>query len=72
MEHLKGNYMTNTFRTEYRKLEQNEIDTMNGIKNRADDLLQFIIKNTEKNREQSLAITKLEETVMWAVKGVTG
>ena len=64
--------MTNTFRTQYRKLEQNEVDTMNGIKNRAEDLLQFIINNTPKGREQSLAITKLEETVMWAVKGVTG
>lgn len=64
--------MTNTFRTEYRKLEQSEVDTMNGIKNRADDLLQFILNTTPKGREQSLAITKLEETVMWAVKGVTG
>lgn len=64
--------MTNTFRTTYRKLEQNEVDTMNGIKNRADELLQFILNNTEKSREQSLAITKLEESVMWAVKGVTG
>lgn len=64
--------MTNTFRTEYRKLEQHEVDTMNGIKNRAEELLQFLLNNTQKSREQSLAITKLEECVMWAVKGVTG
>lgn len=36
------------------------------IRDRAKGMANFIAKNTPESREQSLAITKLEEVVMWA------
>ena len=31
----------------------------------------FILKNMQDSREKSLALTKLEEACMWAIKGIT-
>ena len=57
------------FRPKYRELKQNEQDQINRIKDKATDLAgEFYPADT---REKSLALTKLEEAVMWAVKGIT-
>jgi len=59
------------FRTNYKKLTEEEIQHIEAIKNEADKLYALINGEYSKNRETSLALTKLEECVMWAVKGCT-
>lgn len=63
--------MTTPFRSQYRELTDEEKNLVGEIKSKAEWLFQAIEK-TKPNREASLAKTKLEETVMWAVKGITG
>jgi len=62
-----GNVMRHTYRT----LTGTEQDQMRAIK---DEGLKFhsLIKDIGASREISLALTKIEEAVMWAVKHVTG
>lgn len=60
-----------TFRPAYRQLSDDEKRTVDAIKSSA-ELLERHIKSAGPSRHQSLAMTKLEEAVMWAVKGVTG
>ena len=57
------------FRPTYRELSQAEKDTIDRIKAKALDLAAEF--NPTDSREKSLALTKLEESVMWAVKGIT-
>lgn len=40
------------------------------IRDRAHELARFIVNNSPASREQSVAITKLEEVVMWANAGI--
>ena len=58
------------FRPRYRKLESHEMQMSDDIKQAADDLCS-LIEALPQSRETSLAITKLEEAVMWAIKGLT-
>lgn len=62
--------VNNTVRHQYRVLTEEEKASMVKIK---DIGLEFInlIETMEKSRENSLAITKMEEAVMWAVKSLT-
>lgn len=41
------------------------------VKSKADDLYSWLLENVQNNRERSLAITKLEETVMWLNKAIS-
>ena len=69
-ERVKNNVM----RHEYRVLSENEKHCMRVIKDRGLELYEFIDKIAEGSggsRELSLAKTKLEECVMWAVKHLT-
>ena len=59
------------FRKEYRELDEAEKALMDGVKNDAIVLFDRIT-GIKDGREKALAITKLEEAVMWAVKGITG
>ena len=61
-----------TFRKQYRSLSDIESRFVDDIKTRAEALESMIIMSQEHSRERALALTKLEEAVMWAVKGVTG
>lgn len=61
----------NIFRKEYRLLSDEEKAMIANLKDIAGNLYTAIV-NTPGGRENSLAITKLEEAVMWAVKGITG
>ena len=61
--------MTDVFHTKYKKPDeatQTEIDNMKGL---ADTLHGMI--ESRPCRESSIAKTKLEECIMWAVKGIT-
>jgi hypothetical protein len=61
----------NVMRHEYRILSEEEKLQMKGIKDLG---LEFVVfcNGIGRSRELSLAITKMEEAVMWSVKHVTG
>jgi len=61
----------NTFRTTYRELSSLEKMQIEEVKAKA-DVLMAAFRSHKPSRENSLAQTKLEECVMWAVKGITG
>ena len=63
--------MTDPFRATHRHLSQAEATDIARIKALASDLL-GMIADVPGGREKALATTKLEESVMWAVKGITG
>ena len=63
--------VNNTMRHQYRILTDAEKANMAAIKDKG---LEFhaLVTGLGKSREISLAVTKIEEAVMWAVKHVTG
>ena len=63
--------MATDFRNEYRELNQNEADTVLAVKVQA-TAFSGLLENVTDPRSRALAQTKLEECVMWAVKGLTG
>lgn len=63
--------MSDPVRTEYRVLSEGEKAVLLEIKGAGSRFLDMLTK-LGPNRELSLAKTKVEEAVMWAVKGVTG
>lgn len=63
--------MSNIFCPVYRELSHQENELMNKIKN-AVEALEANIFQMSPSRERSLAMIKLEESVLWAVKGITG
>lgn len=60
----------NVMRHEYRLLSEEEKLQMKGIKDLGLEFVTYCI-GMGRSRELSLAITKIEEAVMWAVKHVT-
>jgi hypothetical protein len=70
--------MTSIFRPVYRQLDDFERQKVEDIKACAEAMLHAMSRHREgqpninvMNRHHLLAVTKLEEAVMWAVKGVT-
>ena len=63
--------VNNTMRHQYRVLSEADKVNMIAIKDKG---LEFhsLVSGFGKSRELSLALTKIEEAVMWAVKHVTG
>lgn len=61
----------NTVRHQYRVLSEAEKQTMLFIKDQGLNFIDTLDKMGSK-REYSIAKTKIEEAVMWAVKGLTG
>ena len=61
---------TSRFRPQYRPLSPEEKALHDKLKDAAAACEQ-LIEQTPPSRERSLAITKLEEAIMWAVKGLT-
>lgn len=66
------------FRHEYKALTDADKADMKAIKDRALDFFNELVRiggaepdGRMKSRELSLAVTKIEEAVMWAVKHVT-
>lgn len=66
--------MANTFRKEYRELTDEEKAAIEELKTTAEQM-EITIENAKaagKNpRHLALAMTKLEEAIMWAVKAIT-
>lgn len=58
------------FRPRYRKLTPDELALHDEIKNKAAEL-ETLIERVKPGRYRSLAITALEESIMWAVKELT-
>jgi len=63
--------VNNTMRHQYRVLTEQEKTAMVTIKDKGLEFLRIIDDWVPKGREASLAKTKVEEAVMWAVKGIT-
>lgn len=66
--------MTDTFRKEYTKLTDGQKEYMAKIKEKASELeLLFNEVNMLPNagREIAIAKTNLEQSIMWAIKGLT-
>jgi hypothetical protein len=61
----------NVFRPKYRILTDSEKASISDIKDEA-QLLYRLLEDVSDPRAKALALTKLEECVMWAVKGITG
>lgn len=64
-----------TMRSEYRPLDKDESEAIAKVKYGGAQLFDYIEDELERafgtSREFSLAKTKIEEAVMWAVKGLT-
>lgn len=69
--HSDERTVINTMRHQYRVLSEEEKAHMLMIKDCGAGFLLLIDKLGSK-REYSIAKTKIEEAVMWAVKGITG
>lgn len=59
------------FRQQYRPLTGDEQEYIRQVKARA-EALRMAIASVPPSREQSLAITNLQQAVFWATAGVTG
>ncbi len=62
--------VNNTVRHQYRVLSDDEKRSMLAVKD-AGQAFVDLVEGLEPSRERSLAVTKIEEAVMWAVKGIT-
>jgi hypothetical protein len=70
-EPQQGNHtMSDTFRKEYRQLSPEISSRILDIKAAAEDM-EIQLLRLEAGRHRSLAITALEESVLWAVKQAT-
>ena len=63
--------VNNAVRHQYRVLSDSEKAAMVAIKDKGLELIGLISVNVPNGRCAALAITKTEEAVMWAVKGLT-
>jgi hypothetical protein len=63
--------VNNDVRHQYRVLSDDEKFAMVRLKNAGLEFLKLVDQYVPKGREASLAKTKIEEAVMWAVKGLT-
>ena len=63
--------MADEVRSAYRELNAGEKQAMLDIKAVGQQFLTYIDTNLGSSRELSLAKTKIEEAVMWAVKHIT-
>lgn len=50
----------------YYSSKSNQSNRLSGLCLRGKSFSEYIVENTPESREQSLALTKLEEVVMWA------
>lgn len=63
--------VNNAVRHQYRVLNDDEKESMVWIKDQGLTMMEYIASHVPAGREASIAKTKIEEAVMWAVKGIT-
>lgn len=66
----EGDIKPSRFRPRYRKLEENEVALHDEIKAKAAEL-EALMEKVGPGRYTSLALTALEESVIWSVKQLT-
>ena len=66
--------MSNVFRKTYRELGDAEKAQIEALKTKAEELYEMmpVTRDAPGAREMALARTNLEQSVMWAVKAITG
>lgn len=64
--------MEDVFRKTYKQQTGQIISQMDEIKTKAEELYTLLEGAKSDPRMQSLAKTKLEESIMWIIKGMTG
>ena len=64
--------MTQRYNPDYRTLTKSEYELLTTIKAQASELSEVILGSVPAgHRERYIALTKLDECVMWATKGIT-
>lgn len=58
-------------KAKYTDVNEEQKNRIDDIRNMFSDVYDYIETNCKPSRETSLAITKLEETQFWAIKGIT-
>ena len=66
-EHMNGNDLMNAVYLEDEEQKKKISNTREIFAKTAD----YILENLKSSREKSLALTKLEESCMWAIKSIT-
>lgn len=70
MNELDAERWSRLFRVEHRPLRPGEVETIREIKAKATELAELIV-DADDGRYVALALTALEQTVMWSIKGIT-
>jgi hypothetical protein len=68
MAQLDIDEVTDRFR--HHGLSEEQIARVADLRARFTELAQEVVRGTRPSREQSLAITHLEDAAMWAIKGI--
>lgn len=71
MSDLNAERWNKLFRTHHRPVSAEELATMQEIKTKAAELAELMSAARESGRHLSLALTALEQSVMWSIKGIT-
>ena len=58
-------------RAKYTETNSEQKNRIDDIRNMFSDVYDYIETNCKAGRETSLALTKLEEAQMWAIKGIS-
>lgn len=64
-------YPVSRFRTRYRALTDSEVELHDAIKAKAEEL-ERLFGQVKAGRYSALAVTALEQSIMWIIKGLTG
>lgn len=54
----------------YHSPQEGQPERYEAIRDKAKELAILIVEDTPEGREQSLAVTKIEEAVMWAIAAI--
>lgn len=64
--------MEDVMRKQSRALSEEDIKALNAVKDAGNAYVDTLKHFAHPSRELSLAITNAEQSVMWAIKGITG
>lgn len=64
--------MEDVMRKQSRALTEDDVFAINAVKDAGNAFVATLKEFAKPSRELSLAITNAEQSVMWAIKGITG